>query len=146
MPTKISAPDPSHVDVTFALSSPGARAVSLAIFFNQWSVELPVSERPNRDESLSKDHLMVRALMRLQQVTPGQWRCAMPLSPGWYEYLFIVDGAWVMDPEAPEICPDGADGFNAARMVESATAAGQVSRIAAGGARGMRRQAFRRAV
>jgi hypothetical protein len=32
--------------------------------------------------------------------------------------LFLVDGEWMLDPEAPEKCPDGAGGFNSARRIE----------------------------
>lgn len=146
MTIKSSSPDSAPIEVAFALAAPGAHSVSVALFFNQWSVELAVPAGAESDESLSKDHLMVRAMVALEQVEPGQWRCTMPLSAGWYEYLFVVDGAWVMDPEAPEVCPDGAGGFNAARMVESATTSGRVSRLAAGADRGAKRQALRRAV
>ncbi len=121
------AHDPASTLVAFSLASPGARTVSVAFFFNQWSTDLPTPKPVLATESPSKEHVMVRALVRLEQVEPGQWYCAVPLEPGWYEYLFLVDGQWMMDPEAPEVCPDGLGGFNAARMVEAEAPDNRVS-------------------
>lgn len=106
------------VNVTFSLSSPGARAVDVAFFFNAWSTEAPFPPQMSRGELKWKGPMSVRSVMPLKQEKPGLWCCELPLLRGWYEYLFLVDGAWVMDPDATEVCPDGAAGFNAARMVE----------------------------
>ena len=125
------------VNVTFSLSSPGAHAVAVAIFLNEWSAELPLPHKMKRDELKWKGPMTVRAMMPLKQVKPGLWCCELPLLRGWYEYLFLVDGEWVMDPEAPEVCPDGANGFNAGRMVEP---------VAAGAGGGRRRSALRRVI
>lgn len=105
------------VNVTFSLSSPGARAVDVAIFFNNWSAELPLPPQMSQGEFRWKGPMTVRSVAPLRQEQPGLWCCELPLLQGWYEYLFLVDGEWVMDPEASEVCPDGAEGFNAARMV-----------------------------
>lgn len=79
---------------------------------------------------------MVRELIRLQPVTPSRWHGEAFLPPGWYEYLFLVDGEWTMDPEAHEVCPDGVGGFNAGRMVEpDDDAADRVDCLAADGDR-----------
>ncbi len=104
------------VNVTFSLSSPGAHAVDVAIFFNDWSAELPLPQ-VSEDKFKWKGSMAVRAIAPLKQEQPGLWCCELPLLQGWYEYLFLVDGEWVMDPDAPEVCPDGAGGVNAARMV-----------------------------
>jgi hypothetical protein len=117
MGTDLQGTDLPPIRVTFSLSSPGARKVSVAIFFNQWSDQLPLPKRVTGDESQSKDHLMVREFVQLNQAAPGLWSCEISLAPGWHEYLFLVDGTWVMDPDAPETCPDYVGGFNAARMV-----------------------------
>jgi hypothetical protein len=117
MGTNLQGTEGAPISVTFSLSSPGARSVSVAIFFNQWSDQLPLPKKVTGDESQSKDHLMVREFVQLNQVAPGQWSCEISLAPGWHEYLFLVDGTWVMDPDAPETCPDYVGGFNAARMV-----------------------------
>jgi len=144
MNTVTPVADTTPINVAFTLSAVGARAVSVAFFFNQWSAELPPPERPNDDEPQHKDHLMVRALVSLEQVKPGLWHCETPLAPGWHEYLFLVDGVWVMDPDAPEICADYSGGFNAARMVERAPAPARIRRPAAR-VRESRRPALRRA-
>lgn len=120
--------------------------MSVAIFFNQWSVESALAGSAKIDEPVHKDHLMVRTMVELAEVRPGQWHCVMPLSPGWYEYLFVVDGAWVMDPNAPEICPDGVGGFNSARMVESAAVSRRGSRPMAHASDGGRRRGISREI
>ena len=32
----------------------------------------------------------------------GVWRADLPLAPGLFEYKFIVDGVWKIDPHKPE--------------------------------------------
>ena len=32
----------------------------------------------------------------------GEWKKVVLLAPGRYEYKFIVDGQWVLDPSCPE--------------------------------------------
>ena len=119
MSTDIPSPDDSPIQVTFSLSSPGARAVSVAIFFGRWTVGLRLAEGVSSDESPLKDASMTRQLVRLKEVEPGLWKGEVLLSPGSHEYLFVVDGAWVMDPDAPEVCPDYEGGYNAVRTVVS---------------------------
>lgn len=66
-------------EVTFVLNQmPTAKKVYLAGTFNQWD---PVEKKMSK----SKD---------------GSFRAKMKLTPGKYEYKFIVDGDWVDDPEA----------------------------------------------
>lgn len=33
----------------------------------------------------------------------GEWRCPLQLEPGTYEYKFIIDGIWTIDPNNPAI-------------------------------------------
>ncbi len=62
--------------VEFSLSAPQAQSVFLAGNFNQWSSSShPLS--PNNE---------------------GVWKISIPLSPGCYEYRFLVDGVWQNDP------------------------------------------------
>ena len=75
---------------------------------------------------------MVRQLVRLKEVEPGWWKGLVLLSPGPHEYLFVVDGAWVMDPDTPEMCPDFEGGCNAVRTVEPAVVPTKAPRPAAG--------------
>jgi len=42
----------------------------------------------------------------------GTWELAVPLAPGRYEYLFLVDGQfWEIDPQNPDRVPDGQGAF-----------------------------------
>jgi 1,4-alpha-glucan branching enzyme len=65
--------------VSFKLSAPDARQVMLSGSFNEWSYEAT---------PLKKD-------------VTGAWRTQVSLSPGTYEYRFVVDGEWRDDPECP---------------------------------------------
>ncbi|WP_044891958.1 glycogen-binding domain-containing protein [Opitutus terrae] len=47
------------------------------------------------------------------QVIPGRWELEVSLPPGRHEYLFVVDGKWVVDPTAKETCPNPYGGLNA---------------------------------
>ena len=50
----------------------------------------------------------------LQQVSNGVWSVTLPLTPGRYEYMFVVDGQrWVGDPAAVEQADDGFGARNA---------------------------------
>ncbi|MDO8541485.1 MAG: glycogen-binding domain-containing protein [Opitutaceae bacterium] len=106
-------------EVSFSLAIPGARSVWLAVFFSDWPPELargshlPWSGRGARAPSL------VRTLVRLRELTPAVWSGEVSLHPGWCEYMFLVDGVWVLDPNALEKCPDGDGDFSSARRVES---------------------------
>ncbi len=102
------------INVPFALNSPGARNVYVALFFNEWAAFL----RPAQCEPVSQVvRPMVREWVRLEQVRPGLWSGEVALPVGRHEYLFLVDGTWVVDPEALDVCPDGDGSFNAVRSV-----------------------------
>ncbi|OGG43991.1 MAG: hypothetical protein A3F84_15405 [Candidatus Handelsmanbacteria bacterium RIFCSPLOWO2_12_FULL_64_10] len=62
--------------ISFSLEAPGAKEVSLAGTFNGWEV---------------------RSLKRDGQ---GVWGASLTLTPGTYEYRFLVDGEWQNDPGA----------------------------------------------
>jgi 1,4-alpha-glucan branching enzyme len=36
----------------------------------------------------------------------GSWRATVKLAPGPYQYKFVVDGAWVNDPDAADQVPN----------------------------------------
>jgi 1,4-alpha-glucan branching enzyme len=50
----------------------------------------------------------------------GKWAKELALSPGRYEYRFVVDGQWVDDPAAKETVSNPFGGFNAVLIVENA--------------------------
>lgn len=64
----------------FALHAPDAEQVAVVGTFNNWDA----AARP------------------LKRDSKGMWRTWMNLAPGTYEYLFVVDGAWVTDPNCSE--------------------------------------------
>ena len=70
--------------IEMRLSAPKARTVFIAGSFNGWD--------PQRTP-LRKD-------------LRGVWHASLPLSPGRYEYRFIVDGQWQEDPSARESVPN----------------------------------------
>ena len=74
------------IRVRFRLQARGAKRVSLVGSFNQWS----------------PDGTM------LQPVSDGgNFAGTVELSPGTYEYMFVVDGKWITDPAAEERRDDG---------------------------------------
>ena len=71
--------------VTFVLVAPQARSVALAGDFNDWDA--------------------ARVLMRRE--ASGLWTVDVPLAPGRYRYVFVVDGRrFVADPAAPRAAGD----------------------------------------
>lgn len=72
--------------VTISFHAPQARKVSLAGDFNKWSAE--------------------KGLMKKE--SNGIWTLEVPLQPGTYHYMFVVDReAWVTDPNAESYRDDG---------------------------------------
>ncbi len=45
-------------------------------------------------------------------VGDGRWVKKLALSPGTYEYCFVVDGVWKPDPQASETFPNPFGGLN----------------------------------
>lgn len=77
-PTKPVAPPPSGV--ALELVEPAAKQVFVAGSFNGWKPEVtPLASQGN-----------------------GRWKGDLRLSPGRHEYLFVVDGHWLPDPNARE--------------------------------------------
>ena len=66
--------------VSFELVKPDAKSVCVAGSFNDW--------KPERAP--------------LAQATNGRWVGDLTVKPGRYEYLFVVDGQWIPDPNAKE--------------------------------------------
>ena len=72
------------VKVRFQCHAPTAQRVGVAGTFNDWQPEATP----------------------LQPQADGLWMAELPLSPGAYEYLFVVDGCWRPDPNAMETSPN----------------------------------------
>jgi hypothetical protein len=97
-PATASAP----VLVRLVVLQPGATAVLVAGDFNGWN--------PARTP--------------LEQISSGAWAVTMPLRPGRYEYMFVVDGKWIADPFAAEQNDDGFGSRNAVLDVRPEGVAG----------------------
>lgn len=83
---------PSTVLVRLVIVQPGARSMQVAGDFNGWN--------PARTP--------------LDEVSAGAWSVTIPLEPGRYEYMYVVDGQqWVADPFAVEHNDDGFGSRNA---------------------------------
>ncbi len=71
--------------VDFVLNLPGAKSATVAGSFNGWDT---------KQTPLIKD-------------SNGGWKTTVLLSPGRYEYRFVIDGAqWCSDPGARESVPN----------------------------------------
>lgn len=79
-PAGVKAEGPKVGRVSLELVKPEARKVCVAGSFNDWS--------PERAPLVSKGN--------------GRWVTDLTLKPGRHEYLFVVDGQWIPDPNARE--------------------------------------------
>lgn len=76
----------SAVTARFKFYSPEAKIVSIAGDFNKWNIDEGAMRR--RDK--------------------GVWTIEIPLKPGKYNYMFVVDGdVWITDPDAESYRDDG---------------------------------------
>jgi len=81
--------------VHFALAFPSAQQVALTGDFTDWHRAIP-----------------------LERNKKGAWTVTVPLKPGQYEYMFVINGkAFVQDPHALEYRPDGFGQRNAVLTV-----------------------------
>jgi 1,4-alpha-glucan branching enzyme len=96
------APDPQLASVRFEFKDPKATTVCLAGTFNHWQPD-------------SKT---------LRSSGVGHWWKETTLAPGTYEYCFVVDGKWMLDPLARESVPNPFGGRNSVlRVADSPEAA-----------------------
>lgn len=72
----------SRKKVSFSLHAPQAESVFLAGDFNQWN--------PRKHP--------------LKKGSSGAWEACLMLTPDTYEYKYIVDGHWQIDPVNNQIC------------------------------------------
>lgn len=54
----------------------------------------------------------------MSTTSPGQWSKELALSPGIYEYQYVVDGRWINDPQAVKSTPNPFGGRNSLLVVE----------------------------
>jgi 1,4-alpha-glucan branching enzyme len=72
------------IRVSFALHKPHAKQVALCGEFNGWSPNAAPLKRHN----------------------DGHWQTTVALAPGRYQYKFLVDGEWLLDPAARKNVPN----------------------------------------
>jgi 1,4-alpha-glucan branching enzyme len=89
MGAKSSNRKPRRKRTQFALEAPDADRVVVTGSFCDW----------NEGRPLKKDK-------------KGIWKASLLLSPGRYEYRFLVDGQWVADPAPRERVPNPYGGEN----------------------------------
>lgn len=83
-------PEKGSDGIVFTLAAPDAGAVFLAGDFNGWNA----------------------TALPLQKDGDGLWTVSLALDAGSYEYKFVVDGAWLEDPDNPEKVEDPFGGSN----------------------------------
>jgi hypothetical protein len=92
-----AATDSSTVLVRLVIFQPDAQTVQVAGDFNGWN--------PGHTS--------------LEQISTGAWAVTIPLKPGRFEYMFVVDGQkWIADPFAAEQSDDGFGSRNAVLDVQ----------------------------
>ena|SRR5882762_814182 len=88
-------PLPKINRVSLEFIKPDAKTVCVAGSFNQWKPEAaPLSSKGN-----------------------GRWVGDLAVKPGRYEYLFVVDGQWMPDPNAKETVQNPFGGRNSVLIV-----------------------------
>lgn len=63
-------------EIEFKISAPGAKWVGIAGDFNGWKADALTAKKDKA----------------------GVWKAAASLPTGTYEYKFVVDGSWIVDP------------------------------------------------
>ena len=93
---KVVLPPPSlEGNTTFRLKGHlKAKVVALAGSFNGWSQSTTLCAKMS-----------------------SEWVCRLDLSPGKYQYKFVVDGNWIIDPGNPEVEDDGSGTINSVMTV-----------------------------
>lgn len=93
---KVAAPKVgSSNPISLELVKPEAKKVFVAGSFNQW--------RPETTPLVSAGN--------------GRWIGSLTVQPGRYEYLFVVDGQWLPDPNAKETVNNPFGGQNSVLVV-----------------------------
>jgi hypothetical protein len=93
-PAKAAGPQPT---ISLEFVKPGAKQVAVAGDFNDW--------KPERSP--------------LVQIGNGRWVGDLAVKPGRHEYLFVVDGQWLPDPNAKENVQNPFGGKNSVLIVSA---------------------------
>ena len=95
IPVQLDGSNAGHISLE--LVQPGAKTVCVAGSFNEWKPETTP----------------------LSQVGNGRWVGDLKIHPGRYEYLFVVDGQWLPDPNAKETVQNPYGGRNSVLSVSA---------------------------
>ncbi len=96
-PMTPAAASPKRKRISLQFVKPEAKEVFVAGSFNQW--------KPERAP--------------LVPIGEGRWVSDLAVGPGRYEYLFVVDGEWMPDPNAKETVPNPYGGKNSVLTVSA---------------------------
>jgi 1,4-alpha-glucan branching enzyme len=94
-PVEVKVENPQQRGVLLEIVSPAAKQVLVAGSFNEWHPE----QTP------------------LVPTSNGRWTGNLKLGPGRHEYLFVVDGQWLPDPNARESVQNPFGGRNSVLKV-----------------------------
>ena len=83
--------------VSFEIEAGVGHTVSLAGSFNDWDA---------------------KSKMLVDKKGDGIYRGALMISPGTYEYKFVIDGEWVLDERNPNFAPNDLGTLNSVLIVE----------------------------
>jgi 1,4-alpha-glucan branching enzyme len=92
-PAVVKAAAPVEPKVRLEFSQPGAQSVAIAGSFNSWQPE------------------------QASTTGNGGWVKELTIAPGRYEYMFVVDGQWMADPNAKEFAPNPFGGQNSVLVI-----------------------------
>lgn len=91
--TPVVAAAPVQTKIRLEFSKPGAQSVAIAGSFNSWQPE------------------------QASTTGNGGWVKELAIAPGRYEYMFVVDGQWMADPNAKEFAPNPFGGQNSVLVI-----------------------------
>ncbi|MEY4384863.1 MAG: hypothetical protein RLY20_146 [Verrucomicrobiota bacterium] len=81
--------------IRLEIARPGAQSVAVAGTFNAWQPE------------------------QIKAAGNGSFAKELAIAPGRYEYMFVVDGQWVADPNAKEFTPNPFGGQNSVLVINN---------------------------
>jgi 1,4-alpha-glucan branching enzyme len=92
-PVEVASAAPITPKIRLEISKPGAHSVAVAGSFNSWQPE------------------------QASNTGNGGWVKELTVGPGRYEYMLVVDGQWMADPNAKEYAPNPFGGHNSVLVV-----------------------------
>ena len=93
----IISPEVKGKHITIRFSAPGADQVELKADF------LPKREEPTTMGGVTLP-MLVPIPVEMKKDKDGVWRKIVMVYPGRYEYKFLVDGCWQLDPQNEDCC------------------------------------------